>query len=92
MCDNYIHSYKQFCIQNKLFDCGKLLWQSVKTGQSLTIEQMIEFEAIDALCMKGMNIAEKQCRKMHMGAIEWSPQISAVVLRPGWLYVRPVKE
>jgi len=77
ICDNYIHLYKQFCIQNKLFDCGKLLWQSIKPGQPLTIEQMMEFKTIDALGMKGMNIAEKQCHKMHMGAIEWSPQIAA---------------
>jgi len=38
---------------------------------------MMEFKTLDALCTKVMNDAEKQCQKMKMGAIEWSPEFAA---------------
>jgi len=75
--DTYLQLYTQFCHQHKLFDHGKQLWSSVQEGIPLSLEQMMEFEMIDALCTKGMNDTKKLCQKMKMGAIEWSPEVAA---------------
>jgi len=37
---------------------------------------MMEFETIDALRTKGMNDAEKHCRKLRMGRVDWSPELA----------------
>jgi hypothetical protein len=34
-----------------------------------------EWEAIDALHCEGVTLAERKCRKLHKGAVPWSPDI-----------------
>jgi hypothetical protein len=34
-----------------------------------------EWEAIDALCREGVMLADKNCHKLHTGAVPWSPDI-----------------
>jgi len=69
------------------------LWSSVQEGIPLSLEQMMEFEMIDALCTKGMNNAEKLCQKMKMGAIKWSPELWLLViaLQHGFILSTPIK-
>ena len=40
----------------------------------LSIEQSREFEEIDLQMVIGMKKADKQCRKLNMGAVQWTPQ------------------
>ena len=44
-------------------------------SNNLTPEQCAEFDVIDRLRSKAMKKAERKCRKLHMGAIPWSPQL-----------------
>ena len=44
---------------------------------TLTAEQMQEYDELDALREQAMVKAEKKCRKLHMGAVPWSPTIQA---------------
>jgi len=74
--DNYLNWYKQVCVKHKLIECATALWHTVQDGQLLTVKQMIEYETLDALWTKGMNEAEKHCRKLKMGAIDWSPELA----------------
>jgi len=74
--DNYLDWYKTVCDKYDLIAWARALWASVQDGKLLTVEQMMEFETIDALCTKGMNEAEKHCRKIKMGAIEWLPELA----------------
>jgi len=76
VCVNYLHWYKMVCCKHNLFEHARVLWKSVQDGTPLTLEQMMEFENSNALCTKRMNDAEKHCRKMKMGAIEWSPNLA----------------
>jgi len=66
------------CCKHNLFEHARVLWKSVQDRTPLTLEQMMEFENLDALRTKGMIDAEKHCRKMKMGAIEWSPDLTLV--------------
>jgi len=56
--DNYLDWYKTVCDKYDLIAWARALWASVQDGKLLTVEQMMEFETIDALCTKGMNEAE----------------------------------
>ena len=49
------------------------LFQSL--GDSLSAEQCEEYDQLDRLRIQLMKIAEKKCRKLHMGAVPWSPAI-----------------
>ena len=44
-------------------------------GDTLTPEQWAEYDDLDRIRSKAMKKAEKQCRKLHMGAIAWSPEM-----------------
>jgi len=74
--DNYLVRYKRLCKQHHLLECAKALWSSVQDGKPLTIEQTIEYETIDAIQTKSMNEAERYCRELRMGAIDWSPELA----------------
>jgi hypothetical protein len=41
----------------------------------LALQLQHEWEAIDALRREGFMLADKKCRKLHMGAVPWSPDI-----------------
>ncbi len=72
----YLSQYTNFCDKHNLFAQSCSLWQQAKEGTTLTREQQQEYESIDALCVQGMNLAEKKCRKLRMGTIEWSPDLA----------------
>ena len=42
----------------------------------LSLGQQTEFEKLDKIRERGMIIAEKNCRKLKMGAIQWSPKFT----------------
>ena len=42
---------------------------------TLTPTQAIEYDHLDELRESAMNKAERKCRKLHMGAIPWSPEL-----------------
>ena len=44
-------------------------------GNNLTPEQCAEYDDLDRIRAKAMKKAEKLCRKLHMGAIAWSPEM-----------------
>ena len=48
--------------------------QDIKQGEPLTDRQQREYEWIDATRFKGMMLAERKCRKLRAGYVEWSPQ------------------
>ena len=42
----------------------------------LTLPQQKQFETLDILMVEGMKLAEKKCRKLRMGGVQWTPQVS----------------
>jgi len=74
--DAYIEKYTTFCTQHQLFSRSCALWKEVREGTPLTTAQINEFETIDELRVKGMNLAEQKCRKLRMGQIDWSPDLA----------------
>jgi len=74
----YLEHYKRLCQQHHLIERAKALWSTVQDGTPLTVEQTIDYETIDAICTKSMNEAERYCRKLQMGAIDWSPELALV--------------
>jgi len=45
-------------------------------GQPLTPQQQLEYEEINTRKTQAMQQAERKCRKLKMGAVEWSPQLA----------------
>jgi len=67
--DRYLKEYKHQCFQQKIFKQTKELWDQITPGKPLTISQQEEYEEIDRLKTLTMQRAEKQCRKLKMGAL-----------------------
>ena len=44
-------------------------------ADKLTPTQQAEYDDLDRIRSKCMEKAEKKCRKLHMGAVPWSPSI-----------------
>ena len=44
--------------------------------QPLTDQQQKEYEEIDKLTVEGMKQSEAKCRKLKMGGVQWTPQVS----------------
>jgi len=76
VCDNYLQWYKTVCAKHNLIQHAWALWRNVQEGTPLAVKQMMEFETINTLQMKGMNDAEKHCCKLKMGVIDWSPELA----------------
>jgi len=74
--DAYLDKYTTFCAQHQLFSWSCALWKEVREGMPLMMAQITEFETIDELRVKGMNLAEQKCRKLRMGQIDWSPDLA----------------
>jgi len=72
----YINEYKAQCYQHKIFTRAKALWEQIMPGQPLTTQQQMEYEEIDIRKTQAMQQAERYCRKLKMGAVEWSPQLA----------------
>lgn len=74
--NRYNQLYEQFCIDHNLFDRATRLAARIASGCPLTPSDQDEFEAIDSTRVKGMQIAERNCRKLCTGKIPWSPQLA----------------
>jgi len=72
----YLKDYKDQCSQRQIFTRATVLWDHIIPGQPLTLSQQEEYEEIDRLRTQAMTRAEKQCRKLKMGEVEWSPQLA----------------
>jgi len=72
----YINEYKGQCYQHKIFIRAKALWEQITPGQPLNPQQQMEYEEIDKMKTQAMHQAKRQCRKLKMGAMEWSPQLA----------------
>ena len=70
--------------KHRIYERSLNLYNTFQTP--LTPEQCAEFDAIDRQREKSMKYAEKHCRKLHMGAIPWSPVIQHI--RTIILYVK----
>ena len=68
----YMQRYDQYLVENNLYKQASDLEKNVREVVALTMIQKKEFEAIDRLRIQGMQLAEKQCRKLKMGKVEWS--------------------
>ena len=62
---------------NDVYNRTMALYNSIK-GNVLTEEQQKEFEDLDDIRTEAMMIAEGQCRKLKMGATQWSPELQAI--------------
>jgi hypothetical protein len=89
----YVTKYYAYLIQHDLFARASKLEQAIKEGQPLTAAQIAEFEDIDELRVKGMKLADRKCRKLHMGAYEYSPALDkALDTKRYWLLVSERKQ
>jgi len=69
----YINEYKGQCYQHKIFTRATALWEQITLGQPLSSQQQMEYKEIDKLKTQAMQQAKRQCQKLKMGAMEWSP-------------------
>ena len=72
----YLKDYKDQCSQQQIFTRDTALRDKIIPGQSLTLLQQEEYKEIDRLRTQAMVRAEKQCQKLKMGGVEWSPQLA----------------
>ena len=75
----YLRKYKDLVLYHKLCQRQYRLERAIIPGYPLTPEQQQEAEAINALKTKCMLAAEKQCRKLHMGEVQFSDKLAEVV-------------
>jgi hypothetical protein len=64
-------AYQQHIDSHKLCQRARRLRESVK--YPISEEQAKEFEAIDLQMVEGMKKADKLCRKLNMGGVQWTP-------------------
>jgi hypothetical protein len=72
----YTTELKAYLNKHDLFSRLKTL-QELSTSP-LSAEQAAEWEYLDSMCTTGMLNAERNCRKLRMGAISWSPQFQLI--------------
>jgi len=72
----HLKDYKGQCSQQQIFTQAKALWDQIIPGNPLTLLQQEEYKEIDRLKAQAMKRAEKQCHKLKMGGVEWSPQLA----------------
>ena len=70
----YLH---QLLLEHDLYYRAEILAASI-TNQELNEDQQAEYEELDAIKTWAMKEAEKQCRKLKMGEIPWSPTLQKV--------------
>ena len=64
-------AYQQHIDSHELCQRARRLRESVK--YPISEEQAKEFEAIDLQMVEGMKKADKLCRKLNMGGVQWRP-------------------
>jgi len=70
-----LKEYKSQCSQQKIITRAKALWEQITLGTPLKLSQQEKYEEIDWLKTQVMQWVEKQCCKLKMGGVEWSPQL-----------------
>ena len=71
--DRFIAAYESFAIEYKLVEKTQALLQRVTYPLSEYDQKMYEW--IDQMKMIGIQYAEKQCRKLRMGDVAFSPDV-----------------
>ena len=70
----YLKHLDKFYRRHNMYHRCYVLFQSFTNP--LSQEQIQEYEKLEALCVKGMFLAKKKCRKLKMGACKWSQQFA----------------
>ena len=75
---NFQNYYVQKLMENNLLvHCQKLHQQAQQ--ENWTQEMATEWEAIDELRMEFLAQADRKCRKLRMGNVAWSPELSTAI-------------
>ena len=69
----YLDKYHRLLHSSEVPLCLARLCQSIAPGSPLTAAQAVEANAIDSLRTHAMLTAERQCRKLKMGRVSFSP-------------------
>ena len=72
----YTTELKAYLNKHDLFSRLQALQEM--TTSPLSAEHAAEWEYLDSMCTTGMLTAERNCRKLRMGEISWSPQYQMV--------------
>ena len=80
----YLNSWKAFIKQHHLSQRAFDLEHSCLKAGTMTPTQQAEYEAIDKLRMEGIRHAESRCRKLCMGSVPWTPQLSHTMKAIRW--------
>ena len=75
----YLKLYKKFLKYHKLEEKLDTLQANI-AKDGLTEAYIEEWHDIDTLRRKGMEIAERKCRKFKVGKVPWSPEIALVMM------------
>jgi hypothetical protein len=85
--DNYVRSYRKYILKNNL--PGKVRRLKDKASYPLSEADQRYFEDLDDLRCKGVQQAEKKCRKLRMGQVPFSPQLQqASRIIDVWVLIR----
>jgi hypothetical protein len=69
----YTDSWSQFILDHDLLERAYSIQSECTYPLAPHLQQ--EWEAIDALRREGVMLADRKCRKLHKGAVPWSPDI-----------------
>ena len=72
----YNKCLKQFFKKHSLLDQVTLLQD--RMTRPLSPQDALEFERLDSVRIQGMKYAERRCRKLKMGGVPWTPELSVI--------------
>ncbi len=75
----YTDKYHTYLVKTGLYKRASELERKVYESEEFVIADQKEYEAIDKLRVKGMKWAERHCRKVKVGKVEWSPKLQAAM-------------
>ena len=73
MMSNNLNLQKYLCIHN--LD-SRAQAPKETAHQPFTEQQQEEYEEIDKLMVEGITESEAKCRKLKIGGVQWTPQVS----------------
>ena len=73
--DRYCELLDGYLAAHKVYSRLRRLTGTYNNGTPLTEAQAKEYEELDAIREVGMKYAEKHCRKLRMGKVQWSPAL-----------------
>jgi hypothetical protein len=84
----YNDRFHEFCVQRGLYHWAENLQFRADTfGLSPTL--MYEYKMLDSMCREGMAYAERKCRKLKMGAVEFSEDLGFLMAQvEAWKLMR----